>query len=353
MKKIKFIDLFSGIGGFRLGFESACKSLNIDSECVFSSEIKKEAVDTYKINFSENNILGDITKIKASEIPNFDVLLAGFPCQSFSSAGSRKGFLDTRGTLFFDIQRILKEKKPKGFILENVEGLINHDRENVKESIGNTLSIILKILESLNYKVSYSLLNSKNFGLAQDRNRIFIVGTKKNLVSLEGSPQKVNSMEIGICDNLKNFKGGPLESINSVTVSSMNGLVNFVGIPRSGQYSLSYNRINSFKGLPNHINSLKIIDSISNKNLIRKSYSYFPNRINWLSASSMQDEGKKTYSRYLFSRILNVFPSYIGNIQDHIPYLSHPHNDETIINNFRFMRTMVKTLILLVIMVYI
>jgi DNA (cytosine-5)-methyltransferase 1 len=186
MKKIKFIDLFSGIGGFRLGFESACKFLNINSECIFSSEIKKEAVDTYKINFSENNILGDITKIKASEIPNFDVLLAGFPCQSFSSAGSRKGFLDTRGTLFFDIQRILKEKKPKGFILENVEGLISHDRENVKDAIGNTLSTILKILESLNYKVSYSLLNSKNFGLAQDRNRIFIVGTKKNLVSLEG-----------------------------------------------------------------------------------------------------------------------------------------------------------------------
>jgi len=190
MKKIKFIDLFSGIGGFRLGFESACKSLNTDSECVFSSEIKKEAVDTYKINFSENNILGDIKKIKASEIPNFDVLLAGFPCQSFSSAGSRKGFLDTRGTLFFDIQRILKEKKPKGFILENVEGLINHDRDNPKDPIGKTLSTILKILDSLNYKVSYALLNSKNFGLAQDRNRIFIVGSKKTLVSLEDLNKK-------------------------------------------------------------------------------------------------------------------------------------------------------------------
>lgn len=155
----------------------------------------------------------------------------------------------------------------------------------------------------------------------------------KDLISLKGSPQKVNGMEITGCDNLKNFKGGPLEA-ESVTVNSMRGLVNFVGIARANTYNLYYNRINSFKGLPNDINILKITDSISNKNLIRKSYSYFPNRINWLSASSMQDEGKKTYSRYLFSRILDVFPSYIGNINEYIPYLSHPHNDESI-KNFR------------------
>ena len=220
------------------------------------------------------------------------------------------------------------------FLPENTENIsldgvtVSSDKDLIAKGItdkiiGVTLNDVkgLKTLKGLNN------INKRKINLKITR--------CKDLVSLEGSPQKVNSMEIGICDNLKNFKGGPLESINSVTVSSMNGLVNFVGIPRSGQYSLSYNRINSFKGLPNHINSLKIIDSISNKNLIRKSYSYFPNRINWLSASSMQDEGKKTYSRYLFSRILNVFPSYIGNIQDHIPYLSHPHNDETIINNFR------------------
>lgn len=183
--KLKFIDLFAGIGGFRIGFENACKKLNIRSECVFSSEIKQHAIETYKNNFSNHHIHGNIKEIKNNEIPNFDVLLAGFPCQSFSSAGSRRGFNDTRGTLFFEIERILRAKKPKAFILENVEGLVKHDLENQKDSIGKTLKIILKVLEKLNYKVSWKLLNSKNFGLAQDRNRIFIVGSKKKLISLD------------------------------------------------------------------------------------------------------------------------------------------------------------------------
>ena len=106
-------------------------------------------------------------------------MIAGFPCQSFSSAGNRKGFLDTRGTLFFEIERILKSKKPKGFILENVEGLIKHDLRKKSDKFGNTLKVILKSLKKLGYKVSWNLLNAKNFGLAQQRNRIFIVGMKK------------------------------------------------------------------------------------------------------------------------------------------------------------------------------
>ncbi|MBD2364144.1 DNA (cytosine-5-)-methyltransferase [Anabaena minutissima FACHB-250] len=114
---IKFIDLFAGIGGMRLGLEQACKTLGIQSECVFTSEIKPTAVKVYHENFSGNNLWGDITEIYSHQIPDFDILLAGFPCQPFSSAGTKQGFLDTRGTLFFEIERILKDKSPFGFLL--------------------------------------------------------------------------------------------------------------------------------------------------------------------------------------------------------------------------------------------
>jgi len=183
--KIKFIDLFAGIGGFRLGFENACFNLKITPSCVYTSEIKKPAIDVYKENFLGCSISGDITKIDASDIPKFDVLLAGFPCQAFSSAGVRKGFRDTRGTLFFDIERIIKHHKPSAFILENVEGLIKHDLQNKSDSIGKTLLIILNNLRKYGYKVNWELLNSADFGLAQNRKRIFIVGTKKTLIPLD------------------------------------------------------------------------------------------------------------------------------------------------------------------------
>ena len=113
--KVKFIDLFAGLGGTRIGFEEACKELGITPQCVFTSEIKKYAVKIYKNNFDNEDVYGDITQIDEKDIPNFDYLLGGFPCQAFSVAGTRKGFKDTRGTLFFDIARIIKEKKPKGF----------------------------------------------------------------------------------------------------------------------------------------------------------------------------------------------------------------------------------------------
>ena len=137
---IKFIDLFAGLGGTRIGFEEACKTLGYNTQCVFTSEIKDYAIETYKENFKEDKIYGDIQKIKAKDMPDFDYLLAGFPCQPFSSAGKGLGFYDTRGTLFFDIERILKEKKPKGFLLENVEGLSRHDN-------GKTLNVILNNLK--------------------------------------------------------------------------------------------------------------------------------------------------------------------------------------------------------------
>lgn len=184
-KTIRFIDLFAGIGGIRKGFELACADRGIQSECVFTSEIKPYAIDVLKQNHPDEEIHGDITKIAAADIPDFDFLLAGFPCQAFSAAGKRLGFEDTRGTLFFDVARILKEKQPFGFVLENVEGLVNHDRENRNDKIGRTLSTILQILDELDYKVSWRVLNAKDFGVPQERKRIYIVGTKNAAPNLE------------------------------------------------------------------------------------------------------------------------------------------------------------------------
>jgi DNA (cytosine-5)-methyltransferase 1 len=191
MNKIKFIDLFAGLGGTRLGFEQACNELKIKHECVFTSEIKPHAIDIYKHNFDNENVHGDITKIDEESIPDFDFLLGGFPCQAFSNAGKRKGFNDIRGTLFFDIVRILKEKKPTGFILENVEGLVSHDKKNKTDVVGNTLEIILKTLNKLNYKVSWKVLDSKLFGVPQSRKRVYIVGNKINKIPLTSFKTKI------------------------------------------------------------------------------------------------------------------------------------------------------------------
>lgn len=185
MHKIRFIDLFAGIGGIRKGLELACEERGIDTECVFTSEIKPYALEVLKQNHPNEEINGDITQVDASKIPDFDILLAGFPCQAFSAAGKRLGFEDTRGTMFFEVERILKEKKPQGFILENVEGLVNHDKQNPKDPIGRTLRIILEHLDALDYKVDWKVLNAKYFGVPQERKRIYIVGSKKEKPVLE------------------------------------------------------------------------------------------------------------------------------------------------------------------------
>ena len=177
-KEFKYIDLFAGIGGIRMPFQ------NLGGECVFSSEIDKYAAQTYEANYGEKPS-GDITQINAESIPNFDILLAGFPCQAFSIAGKRKGFEDTRGTMFFEVERILEEKKPKSFLLENVKGLTNHDH-------GRTFKIMLDILENkLGYKVYYKVLNAKNFGLPQNRERIMIVGFKNHNIDFK-FPEEIN-----------------------------------------------------------------------------------------------------------------------------------------------------------------
>lgn len=185
MKMIRFIDLFAGIGGIRKGFELACKEHNIKSKCVFTSEIKPYAVDVLRQNHPDEVVTGDITKVHARDIPDFEVLLAGFPCQAFSAAGKRLGFEDTRGTLFFDVARIIKEKQPLGFVLENVEGLVNHNREDTKAPIGRTLQTILNTLDELGYKVNWRVLNAKDFGIPQDRKRIYIIGTKTDAPNLD------------------------------------------------------------------------------------------------------------------------------------------------------------------------
>lgn len=166
-KKFTFIDLFAGIGGIRIPFDE------LGGECVFSSEFDKFAQQTYKANFGEIPF-GDITEINEGDIPNHDLLLAGFPCQAFSNAGLKKGFNDTRGTLFFDIARILKHHKPKAFLLENVKGLKSHEN-------GNTFKTIVKVLYQIGYQtLETRVLNAKDFGLPQNRERIFIVGFWEN-----------------------------------------------------------------------------------------------------------------------------------------------------------------------------
>ena len=163
----RFIDLFAGIGGTRLAFEA------VGGECVFSSEWDKDAQKTYAANFKETPH-GDITKIKAAEIPDFDVLLAGFPCQPFSSIGQRQGFKHkTQGTLFYDVLRILEGKRPAAFLLENVVGLVNHDG-------GNTFAVIIQSLNELGYSVHHQILDAADYGVPQHRKRIYIVGYDKS-----------------------------------------------------------------------------------------------------------------------------------------------------------------------------
>lgn len=182
---VKFIDLFAGLGGIRLGFEQAFNEMGYNTECILTSEIKPHAIQALEANFEHKNLVGDICKIDAKTIDDFDFLLAGFPCQAFSAAGKGLGFLDTRGTLFFEVERILKEKRPYGFILENVEGLVLHDRESNKDSIGRTLQTILISLENIGYNVSWRLIECQIFGIPQLRKRVFITGTLKSKVNID------------------------------------------------------------------------------------------------------------------------------------------------------------------------
>lgn len=169
LKKYNFIDLFAGIGGFHYALTS------LGANCVFASEWDKHASETYKINFGIEP-KGDITQIDEKEIPKHDILCGGFPCQAFSVSGKQKGFDDTRGTLFFDIARIVNHHKPKVLFLENVKNLAKHDD-------GKTLKTIIKTLENLNYSVYSKIFNASNFGLPQNRERVYIVAFNNSINS--------------------------------------------------------------------------------------------------------------------------------------------------------------------------
>lgn len=165
---MKSIDLFAGIGGMRIAAQA------VGFKTVFSSEIDQSAVITYEANFGDKPS-GDITKIASSKIPDFDLLLAGFPCQPFSFAGKSKGFDDIRGTLFFDVARIIKEKNPKFFLLENVKGILSNDE-------GRTFSKIMGVLDTLDYHVSWEVINSADHGLPQSRERWYCVGIRSDVL---------------------------------------------------------------------------------------------------------------------------------------------------------------------------
>lgn len=186
MERLKFIDLFAGIGGIRIPFDE------LGYECVFSSEWDKKACETYQANFGEMP-KGDITKIDEKDIPPFDICLAGFPCQAFSIMGKMQGFADTRGTMFFEVERILKYHKPRAILLENVKQLTSHDK-------GRTLRVILEHLDALGYHVKYKVLNALDFGLPQKRERIIIVGfldsalTEKWSFDFEKKPYDLSSI---------------------------------------------------------------------------------------------------------------------------------------------------------------
>lgn len=181
MEKLRFIDLFCGIGGFRVAMDEACNENNIIPECVFSSDIDKYCQDSYEANFGHRPT-GDITKVDEKEIPDHDILFAGFPCQPFSIIGQMQGFNDIRGTLFFDIVRIIKHKRPKAFVLENVKQLVGHDD-------GKTLKTIISTLQKkLGYHVQYAVLNALDYGLPQKRERVIIVGHRDPILFSFPSP---------------------------------------------------------------------------------------------------------------------------------------------------------------------
>ena len=223
---MRIFSTFSGIGGFELGINNA--SLEVDNypiEYVGHSEINKYAEAVYKLHFGGKNY-GDITEIEAEKLPDFDCLVGGFPCQAFSIAGKRKGFEDTRGTLFFDLARILRAKQPRLFVFENVKGLLNHDS-------GRTIEVIISTLTELGYDLQWQVVNSKDFGVAQNRERIIIVGNLRNtprpeVFPIEGADRQDTITEKHTRDIIRVFDGPQCRRVYnpdglSVTLSSQGG----------------------------------------------------------------------------------------------------------------------------------
>ncbi|QIG60073.1 DNA (cytosine-5-)-methyltransferase [Dishui Lake large algae virus 1] len=223
---MRFADLFSGIGGSRIGFEQACRDIGITPECVFSVEIKKHALRVYNANFRETDIaeavITDINDVEAEQFPDVDVLLGGFPCQPFSSGGKREGFDDARGRgqLFYEIMRIAKAKKPRLMILENVENIERHDG-------GNTLRVILTAMEEQGYSVSYKVINAFDCGVPQRRKRVFIVACRDREISLNDIvPLQIQAKIRDIIDHTDTLSDLPVtfrEALMKIPIQSLAG----------------------------------------------------------------------------------------------------------------------------------
>jgi DNA (cytosine-5)-methyltransferase 1 len=213
---IKIIDLFAGVGGIRLGFTRAGAKYDLPIECVYTSEIDKYACQIYRKNFPDDNHdpNNDITLCNERNLKDFNVLLAGFPCQAFSIAGKRGGFEDTRGTLFFDVARIIKERKPDAFLLENVKGLVNHKG-------GKTLETILNVLKNdLGYKsTKFKIINAKHYGVPQNRERIYIVGFRDGGGGFEFPDNKSVTTCIG--DIIEESEVDPRFYVSQVSLAGM------------------------------------------------------------------------------------------------------------------------------------
>lgn len=208
----KSIDLFAGIGGIRMGFDNAFKK---EIETVFISEWEDKAQETYKANFIDDlEIQGDITKINEEDIPAHDILLAGFPCQAFSLAGFKRGFEDARGTLFFDVARIVEHHKPKVVFCENVKNLVNHDK-------GKTFKTIKSILTELGYTVFSKVLNSKNFGVPQNRERIYIVAFRNDIAPMSFKFPETLGRKTAIKDIMENDEVSSKYYLSNVYLESL------------------------------------------------------------------------------------------------------------------------------------
>lgn len=210
MKKFRFVDLFCGLGGFRIAMEK------IGGKCIFSSDNNIEVCKVYEENFGDNPY-SDITEVSENDIPQFDVLCAGFPCQPFSIAGKRMGFNDSRGTMFFEVARIIKHHKPKIAFLENVSGIVSHDS-------GRTIKVITNTLEELGYVVNTKVMNAKDYGIPQNRNRWYCVAIRKDIYNKKFEFPEKCDLKYTLNDIIENKK---ISDYNS-TETAINNISKFI-----------------------------------------------------------------------------------------------------------------------------
>jgi len=267
---MKYLSLFSGIGGFELGIQQAYEKLRIKNEeqgvqgvgnkkrqrsqrtnfrtdgltCIGYSEIDKYAIQIYQKHFPNHKNYGDITEIKAEELPDFDLLVGGFPCQAFSIAGKRKGFKDTRGTLFFEIARIIRQKQPRLLLLENVKGLLSHNK-------GDTFLTIIQSLDELGYDLQWQVLNSKNHGVPQNRERVFIIGHLRGT----SRPEVFPLYESGEEHTAKTDKQGCASTLTGRSAGGQNRRGNY--IVQLNEPVHSNNRIYSPEGVSPTLNTMQ------------------------------------------------------------------------------------------------